>query len=87
MGVLIGNAGSLVTGFSMRNDRLILSAMNDARNKAAAWGVTHLVLGAPQLGSSEGTTTTATFVANAFRCSGDETAPEGAVKIGPAPAQ
>lgn len=71
LGTVYGRGGGLF-GDLVANDALLEYAMNDARNKAAKLGATHLQFTAPQLGvmSSHGSTatTTATVVGVAFRC-------------------
>lgn len=50
------------------NEDLIDYAMNDLRNKAAEMGSTHVRNDPPQLGSGDGTTTSATITGTAYRC-------------------
>jgi hypothetical protein len=73
LGTVYGRGGGLFGDF-VSNDHLLEYAMNDARNKAADLGATHLQFTSPQMGvmgSSAGTTTTtATVVGVAFRCQG-----------------
>ena len=57
------------------NDSLMQYAMNDARNKAAELGATHVHLSTPQLGGANGTTTTATVMAVAYKCPPEADAP------------
>jgi len=52
---------------SIPNEDLIEYAMNDLRNKAAELGATHVQADPPQLGSGDGTTTTATVTGTAVR--------------------
>lgn len=68
LGPVVGTGGGALLGGYVPNDKLVTYAMNDARNKAAALGATHITLSAPQLGGMEGTTTTATVSGVAYRC-------------------
>lgn len=67
LGTVVGKGGGGGGGW-VTNQSLIRYAMNDVRNKAAAMGATHVVTGNPTLGSSEGTTTSATVTGTAYRC-------------------
>ncbi len=67
LGPVIGEGGGGGGGF-VRNDALMEHALNDARNKAAAMGATHLQTNGPQLGSGGHTTISATVMGVAFRC-------------------
>lgn len=68
LGMVTGQGGGSFGGGWISNDRLIEYAMNDLRNKAAAMGATHVQASPPQLGQSEGTTSTATVIGTAYRC-------------------
>ncbi|QDE90917.1 hypothetical protein BHS06_19170 [Myxococcus xanthus] len=68
LGTVVGQGGGAFGGAYISNDQLMQYAMNDAQNKAAALGATHLQTSAPQLGGASGTTTTATVSAAAFHC-------------------
>ncbi|HYO58351.1 DUF4156 domain-containing protein [Archangium sp.] len=70
LGTVVGAGGGTFGGSLIRNDQLVEFAMNDAMNKAAARGATHIFAQPPVLGSGEGTTTTATLMAIAFQCPG-----------------
>jgi hypothetical protein len=50
------------------NEDLIEYATNDARNLAAELGGNYLQTDPPQLGQSDGTTTTATVSGTAYKC-------------------
>jgi hypothetical protein len=78
VGTVIGQGGGTFGGAYISNDKLMEYAMNDARNKAAERGATHIQMSAPQLGGGNGTTTTATVMAVAFKC------PQGTVASKPA---
>ena len=75
LGTVIGQGGGTFGGAFIRNDSLMQYAMNDARNKAAALGATHVQMATPQLGAGDGTTTTATVMAVAYRCPAEAHAP------------
>jgi len=75
---VVGQGGGTFGGAYISNDHLMEYAMNDARNKAAERGATHIQMSTPQLGGGSGTTTTATVMAFAFKC------PQGAVASKPA---
>ncbi|MGZ6124490.1 MAG: DUF4156 domain-containing protein [Myxococcales bacterium] len=75
LGAVIGQGGGAFGGAYVSNDSLMEYAMNDARNKAANLGATHVQLSAPQLGGASGTTTTATVMAVAYRCPPEANAP------------
>ncbi|XXF77440.1 DUF4156 domain-containing protein [Myxococcaceae bacterium GXIMD 01537] len=68
LGTVIGAGGGAFGGAYISNDQLVEYAMNDAMNKAAARGATHIQANNPSLGGSEGTTTTATVMAIAYKC-------------------
>lgn len=51
LGTVIGQGGGAFGGGYISNDQLMQYAMNDAQNKAAALGATHLQTTAPQLGA------------------------------------
>jgi hypothetical protein len=57
--------GYWTVGEFVPNDKLIASAINDARNKAAMIGATHILPGPPQLVAEN---TTATVTASTYRC-------------------
>mgnify|MGYP001127614211 CR=1 FL=1 len=69
IGTVVGEGGGGGGGW-VTNSSLIKYAMNDLRNKAAAMGATHVVTASPQLGSTQGTTTSATVTGTAYDCSG-----------------
>jgi hypothetical protein len=75
LGAVIGQGGGVIGGAYISNDSLMQYAMNDARNKAADLGATHLHFSAPQLGGGNGTTTTATVMAVAYKCPPEANAP------------
>lgn len=75
LGAVIGQGGGMFGGAYVSNDSLMEYAMNDARNKAAALGATHVQLASPQLGGASGTTTTATVMGVAYRCPPEANAP------------
>lgn len=68
LGAVIGAGGGTFGGGWISNDQLSTYVMNDALNKAAAKGATHLQITPPQLGGGSGTTTTATETGIAFKC-------------------
>ncbi|WP_394850834.1 DUF4156 domain-containing protein [Pendulispora brunnea] len=65
---LVGHGGGSLIGSNISNDVLIEYAQNDLRNKAAARGANYVQQDPPTLGQHEGTTTTATISATAYRC-------------------
>ena len=67
VGMVFGKGGG-GGGAWVSNESLARYAMNDLRNKAAMRGATHVVMKAPQFGSSEGTTTSVTVIGIAYRC-------------------
>nr|APZ78675.1 membrane protein [Cystobacterineae bacterium] len=81
LGIIFGQGGGTFGGAYISNDQLMEYAMNDAMNKAAERGATHLQVTPPQLGGTQGTTTTATVSAIAFRC------PNSGANAAAAPAQ
>jgi hypothetical protein len=87
LGPVVGKGGGGGGSF-VRNEELIEYAMNDARNKAAERGATHLTYSAPGLGVSGGqhgsSVTSATLTGIAYRCAGDA-APTGAAEVAPQP--
>lgn len=72
LGVVIGKGGG---GFGemVANEVLVEHAMNDARNKAAELGASHVALSPPQLGGSP--VTSATVTGFAYRCEAGAPAP------------
>jgi hypothetical protein len=70
LGTVVGAGGGAFGGAYISNDQLVQFAMNDAMNKAAQRGATHLQPMAPALGDADGTTSTATLMAIAYRCPG-----------------
>jgi hypothetical protein len=68
LGQVIGQGGGTFGGAYISNADLMQYAMNDARNKAADLGASHLVAGQPQLGGGAGTTSTATVMGTAYKC-------------------
>ncbi len=83
LGTVIGAGGGMFGGAYISNDMLVEYAMNDAMNKAAERGATHIQPNAPMLGGAEGTTTTATVMAIAYRCPGVAGAEEPAQAAAP----
>lgn len=75
LGTVIGEGGGSFGGGMISNASLVEYAMNDARNKAGELGANYVQLGQPALGVSGGdggtTTTTATVLGTAYRCSGE----------------
>jgi hypothetical protein len=69
LGMVIGKGGG-GWGEFVQNESLIEYAMNDARNKAAELGATHMTLSSPQLGGGKGGITAATIQGFAYRCQG-----------------
>lgn len=69
IGPVVGKGGG-GGGQYVRNESLIEHAMNDLRNKAAKKGATHVLTGNHQMGSHEGTNTSATVMGTAYDCSG-----------------
>jgi hypothetical protein len=67
---IVGKGGGAFGGGAIANEDLIEYAMNDLRNKAAEVGANYVQHDPPQLGSREGTTTTATITGTAYKCSG-----------------
>jgi hypothetical protein len=67
LGHVVGKGGG---GFGewTANESLIEYAMNDARNKAAALGATHVALSPPQLGGNQHGISAATVTGFAYRC-------------------
>jgi hypothetical protein len=79
LGQVIGQGGGFWTGGITTNEDLALSAINDASNKAAALGATHIQSSAPQFAAGEkGTTNSATVVGIAYKCPGGAGAPQSA---------
>ncbi|HXX30153.1 MAG TPA: DUF4156 domain-containing protein [Myxococcaceae bacterium] len=70
LGTVVGKGGGSFFGGWISNDQLTTYAMNDAMNQAAARGANYLQISPPQLGVADGTTSTATETAVAFRCPG-----------------
>lgn len=85
LGVVIGKGGGGFGEF-VRNELLVEHAMNDARNKAAERGATHLTLSPPQLGGGQGGTSSATITGFAYRCEARAGAPAGTETLVPASA-
>ncbi len=67
LGVIIGKGGGGF-GVLVMNESLIEYAMNDARNKAADLGATHVTLSPPQLGGGKDGISAATVTGFAYRC-------------------
>lgn len=66
LGSVFGQGGGYWTvGEFVPNEKLVESAMADARNKAAKLGATHVLAGPVQI---TGESTTATVTATAFAC-------------------
>ncbi len=87
LGNVIGQGGGAFGGGYVSNDKLMEYALNDAQNKAAAKGATHLQTTPPQLGGSGGTTTTATVTGTAYKCAvAEKNAPGTPVAPAAAPA-
>lgn len=68
VGYLTGKGGGAFGGSWVSNEDLIEYAMNDLRNKAAEKGATYIHHDPPQLGSSEGTTSSVTITGTAYKC-------------------
>lgn len=68
VGYLTGKGGGAFGGSWVSNEDLIEYALNDLRNKAADKGATYVHHDPPQLGSSEGTTTSVTITGTAYKC-------------------
>ena len=68
LGIVVGQGGGTFGGDFISNDKLTEYAVNDAMNKAATRGATHLQASAPALGGGSGTTTTATVTGVAYQC-------------------
>ena len=68
LGTVIGSGGGIFGGAYISNENLVQYALNDAMNKTAARGGTHFFAHAPSLGGGDGTTTTATLMAIAYKC-------------------
>ena len=84
LGQVIGHGGGFWTGGMTTNEDLALSAINDASNKAAALGATHIQNGAPQFAANRGTTNSATVVGIAYNCPAGAGAPQSAAVTGTA---
>lgn len=85
LGTVFGQGGGALGGAYIANAELMQYAINDARNKAAALGATHLQTTPPQFGTAgQGVTTTATVMGYAFRCPADGQ-PGAAAPAPPAP--
>jgi Domain of unknown function (DUF4156) len=67
---LVGEGGGSGIGGGrwIANDKLIEYATSDLRNKASALGSNYVQIDPPELGSSHGTTSTATVTGTAYRC-------------------
>lgn len=65
---LTGHSGGPLGGAFVPNDDLIDWAMDDLRNQAAQRGATYVQYDTPQMGDSDGTTTTVTITGTAHRC-------------------
>jgi hypothetical protein len=77
LGTVIGSGGGILGGAYLSNERMVQYALNDAMNKTAARGGTHFFPHPPAFGSGDGTTTTATLLAIAYKCPpGSHGAPE-----------
>src|SRR5262245_10897 len=68
VGYLTGKGGGTFGGGLISNEDLIEYAMNDLRNQAADKGANYVQHDPPQLGSGDGTTTTATITGTAYQC-------------------
>jgi hypothetical protein len=67
VGFVVGKGGGGF-GVFVANEDLIAYAMNDARNKAAVLGATHVTLSPPQLGGGKDGISAATVTGYAYRC-------------------
>lgn len=67
LGTVTGKGGG-AWGEFVPNESLIEYAMNDARNRAAELGATHVTLSPPQLGGGNGGISAATVTGFAYRC-------------------
>ncbi len=65
---LTGHSGGPLGGAFVPNDDLVDWAMDDLRNQAAERGATYVQYDPPQMGDSDGTTTTVTVTGVAYRC-------------------
>jgi uncharacterized protein DUF4156 len=68
LGNVLGHGGGFWTGGMTTNETLAESAVNDAYNKAAELGATHIQVSPPQFASNSGTSNSATVAAVAFKC-------------------
>lgn len=66
LGSVIGKGGGYFVGDYVPNEKLVQYAMNDALNRAAALGATHIQMGPPQLAGAY--SSSATVVAVAYNC-------------------
>jgi hypothetical protein len=80
VGFIIGKGGGGFGEFTP-NESLIAYAMNDARNKAADLGATHVTLSPPQLGGGKNGTSAATVTGFAYRCEAAAPAPAGSQAV------
>jgi hypothetical protein len=72
LGSVIGKGGGSFGGDYIPNEKLVQYAMNDALNRAADLGATHVQMGPPQLAGAH--SSSATVVAVAYRCDADASA-------------
>jgi hypothetical protein len=70
LGYLTGKGGGTFGGGFVSNEDLIEYALNDLRNKAGELGGNYVQHDPPQMGSGDGTTTTATVTGTAYKCGG-----------------
>jgi hypothetical protein len=68
LGSVMGHGGGVWEGGLTTNENLATSAINDAYNKAAELGATHIQASPPQFASNSGTTNSAMVTAVAYKC-------------------
>jgi uncharacterized protein DUF4156 len=80
LGIVIGEGGG-GGGEFVPTESLVEHAMNDARNKAAERGATHVTLSPPALGGGKHGTSSATLTGFAYRCAEGARAPDGTTAV------
>jgi len=65
---LVGKGGGSFGGGLISNEDLIEYALNDLRNQAAELGANYVQHDPPQLGNSDGTTSSVTITGTAYQC-------------------
>lgn len=68
LGYIVGRGGGTFGGGYITNESLVEYAMNDLRNQAAKMNANFVQHESPQMGSGDGTATTATVSGTAYRC-------------------